>query len=67
MSTQQINQNVHITFIGGGNMGRALISGLLANGFKAHQLSVVEANTSTGFSLSIALRPNTFSNYMTDS
>ena len=52
MSTQQINQNAHITFIGGGNMGRALISGLLANGFKAHQLSVVEANTSTGLQLS---------------
>jgi pyrroline-5-carboxylate reductase len=51
MSTQQINQNVHITFIGGGNMGRALISGLLANGFEAHQLSVVEANASTGLQL----------------
>jgi pyrroline-5-carboxylate reductase len=51
MSTQQINQNVHITFIGGGNMGRALISGLLANSFEAHQLSVVEANASTGLQL----------------
>ena len=51
MSTQQINQNVHITFIGGGNMGRALISGLLANGFEANQLSVVEANASTGLQL----------------
>jgi pyrroline-5-carboxylate reductase len=51
MSTQQINQNVHITFIGGGNMGRALISGLLANGFEANQLSVVEANSSTGLQL----------------
>jgi len=51
MSTQQINQNAHITFIGGGNMGRALISGLLANGFEAHQLSVVEANASTGLQL----------------
>jgi pyrroline-5-carboxylate reductase len=51
MSTQQINQNVHITFIGGGNMGRALISGLLANGFEAKQLSVVEANAGTGLQL----------------
>ena len=51
MSTQQINQNDHITFIGGGNMGRALISGLLANGFEANQLSVVEANASTGLQL----------------
>ena len=51
MSTQQINQNAHITFIGGGNMGRALISGLLSNGFEANQLSVVEANASTGLQL----------------
>jgi len=51
MSTQQIHQNSHITFIGGGNMGRALISGLLANGFEANQLSVVEANASTGLQL----------------
>lgn len=32
-------------------MGRALISGLLANGFKSNQLSVVEANASTGLKL----------------
>jgi pyrroline-5-carboxylate reductase len=51
MSTQQINQNVRITFIGGGNMGRALISGLLANSFEAKQLSVVEANASTALQL----------------
>ncbi|WP_397391154.1 pyrroline-5-carboxylate reductase [Polynucleobacter sp.] len=51
MSTQQTNQNAHISFIGGGNMGRALISGLLANGFEANQLSVVEANASTGLQL----------------
>ena len=38
------NSNAHITFIGGGNMGRALISGLLANGFEPNQISVVEAN-----------------------
>ena len=47
MSTQQINQNAHITFIGGGNMGRALISGLLASGFNSNQISVVEANSAT--------------------
>jgi pyrroline-5-carboxylate reductase len=51
MSTQKMNSNVHITFIGGGNMGRALISGLLANHFEANQLSVVEANASTGLQL----------------
>jgi pyrroline-5-carboxylate reductase len=51
MSTRQINQNTHITFIGGGNMGRALISGLLVNGFAANQLSVVEANASTSLQL----------------
>jgi pyrroline-5-carboxylate reductase len=41
------NSNAHITFIGGGNMGRALISGLLANGFEPNQISVVEANAVT--------------------
>ena len=54
MSTNQNNQNnsnVHITFIGGGNMGRALISGLLANGFESKQISVVEANASTALKL----------------
>ena len=47
----QNNSNVHITFIGGGNMGRALISGLLANGFKSNQISVVEANAVTSLKL----------------
>jgi pyrroline-5-carboxylate reductase len=42
-----INPNTHITFIGGANMGRALISGLIANGFKAAQITVVEANKAT--------------------
>ncbi len=51
MSTQINYSNAHITFIGGGNMGRALISGLLANGFEANQLSVVEANASTAIGL----------------
>jgi pyrroline-5-carboxylate reductase len=50
MSTK-INANAHITFIGGGNMGRALISGLLANGFNANQISVIEANTTTAQNL----------------
>jgi len=52
-STQntQNNSNVRITFIGGGNMGRALISGLLANGFNSNQISVVEANTATSLKL----------------
>ena len=51
MSTKQLNQNTRITFIGGGNMGRALISGLLANGFEVNQLTVVEANAETAISL----------------
>ncbi len=54
MSTNQNKQNngnVHITFIGGGNMGRALISGLLANGFHPNQISVVEANAATALKL----------------
>ena len=51
MSTKQLNQNTRITFIGGGNMGRALISGLLANGLEANQLTVVEANAETAISL----------------
>jgi pyrroline-5-carboxylate reductase len=54
MSTSQNthnNSNVHITFIGGGNMGRALISGLLANGFNSNQISVVEANSATSLKL----------------
>ena len=51
MSTKQLNQNTRITFIGGGNMGRALISGLLANGLEAHQLTVVEANAETAIGL----------------
>lgn len=49
--TAQKNSNAHITFIGGGNMGRALISGLLANGFESNQLSVVEANAATALKL----------------
>ena len=47
----QKNGNAHITFIGGGNMGRALISGLLASGFEATQISVVEANAVTALKL----------------
>ena len=50
MSTQN-KANTHITFIGGGNMGRALISGLLASGFSANQISVVEANAVTALKL----------------
>ncbi len=50
-NTAQNNRNAHITFIGGGNMGRALISGLLANGFEPNQISVVEANAITALKL----------------
>ena len=45
------SHNAHVTFIGGGNMGRALISGLLANGFESNQISVVEANAVTALKL----------------
>jgi pyrroline-5-carboxylate reductase len=45
--SRKIDPNTHITFIGGGNMGRALISGLIKNGFVAEQISAVEANTAT--------------------
>jgi len=37
----------HITFIGGGNMGRALIGGLLSSGLSAKQIMVVEPLTAT--------------------
>ena len=37
----------HITLIGGGNMGRALIGGLLASGLSAKQMAVVEPFTAT--------------------
>ena len=50
-NTNQNHSNAHITFIGGGNMGRALISGLLANGFEPNQISVVEANATTALKL----------------
>ncbi|WP_114639144.1 pyrroline-5-carboxylate reductase [Polynucleobacter necessarius] len=50
MSTNQ-NRNTHVTFIGGGNMGRALISGLLVSGFEPNQISVVEANATTALKL----------------
>ena len=38
---------MRITFIGGGNMGRALISGLLQHGFLAQQIQVVDAYAPT--------------------
>ena len=51
VKNSQNHSNVHITFIGGGNMGRALISGLLANGFIPNQISVLEANATTALKL----------------
>ena len=39
--------HTQITFIGGGNMGRALIGGLLASGLQAKQITVVEPFTAT--------------------
>lgn len=40
-------EQTQITFIGGGNMGRALIGGLLASGLQAKQIMVVEPFTAT--------------------
>jgi pyrroline-5-carboxylate reductase len=51
--------HTHITFIGGGNMGRALIGGLLASNLNPEQITVVEPFTATAeklgadFSISI--------------
>ena len=42
-SAKPLHPNLRITFIGGGNMGRALISGLLQHGFLAQQIQVVDA------------------------
>jgi len=46
-SLQSPLTQTHITFIGGGNMGRALIGGLLASGLSAKQITVVEPLTAT--------------------
>ena len=46
-SLQSPLAQTHITFIGGGNMGRALIGGLLASGLSAKQMAVVEPFTAT--------------------
>ena len=54
--------NTHITFIGGGNMGRALIKGLLANGLQAKQVSVVEANADTANALKADFQINILQN-----
>lgn len=59
--SQTNHSNTHITFIGGGNMGRALISGLLANGFQSGQFSVVEEHASTAQKLQQDYKLNIFS------
>ena len=46
-SLQSPLAKTHITFIGGGNMGRALIGGLLASGLSAKQITVVEPFAAT--------------------
>nr|WP_192874948.1 pyrroline-5-carboxylate reductase [Polynucleobacter paneuropaeus] len=45
------NSDIHITFLGGGNMGRALIGGLLKVGLQAQQISVIETNPETASQL----------------
>jgi pyrroline-5-carboxylate reductase len=42
---------MHLTFLGGGNMGRALIGGLLRRGTRPEQISVGEASASARESL----------------
>ena len=46
-----LNSDIHITFLGGGNMGRALIGGLLKEGLLAQQISVIETNSETASQL----------------
>ena len=46
-----LNSDIHITFLGGGNMGRALIGGLLKEGLQAQQISVIETNSETASQL----------------
>jgi len=47
----QFTNDIHITFIGGGNMGRAMIGGLLHDGLRSTQVSVVEAKADTAVAL----------------
>ena len=46
-SAKPLHPNMRITFIGGGNMGRALISGLIQHGFLSQQIQVVDAYAPT--------------------
>jgi len=46
-----LNSDIQITFLGGGNMGRALIGGLLKEGLLAQQISVIETNSETASQL----------------
>lgn len=50
MQTQQ-QDNLKISFIGGGNMARALISGLLQQGFAASHINVIESDAGKRASL----------------
>lgn len=45
------SSGMHLTFLGGGNMGRALISGLLRHGTRPEQISVGESNPAARESL----------------
>lgn len=53
MTTQphSLLQQAHVTFIGGGNMGRALIGGLLTSGLPANRITVVEPFAATASKL----------------
>ena len=61
MAINSILSNSKISFIGGGNMGRALIGGLIQNGLAASQISVVENHTETAAKLKDDFKLSVFS------
>ncbi|NIT54998.1 MAG: NAD(P)-binding domain-containing protein, partial [Aliifodinibius sp.] len=40
-------ESLNITFIGGGNMGQALVGGLLKSGWLAESISIIDTDSST--------------------
>lgn len=56
------NNQLHITFIGGGNMAQAIIGGLKANGFNTPQITVIEPSAEKRTALSSAYHVQTVDN-----
>ena len=50
-----------ILFVGGGNMGRAIIGGLLGTGYPAHRITVADPDQSVRERLRIPAPPRTSS------